>query len=268
MILEVLCLMNKKQQAFAQLKKVSEFLSSKKWLSTQTTAFGLIAVSSFIKKYGDASAMQAVVNINGKEIKLKGNSSITQIPIDFKNGTSGSFNVTNNGKGILYVRLVNRGKPAIGSEEAANGNISMDVVYKDMKGEILAIDELPQGKDFVMQVTVKNLGLVGDLQNLALSTYIPSGWEIHNSRLDENETVKASNFTYQDIKDDKVFTYFDLRNTEAKTFNITLNAAYEGKYYLPAVNTEAMYDNSVFARNKGQWIKVVKGKTNNGVATK
>jgi uncharacterized protein YfaS (alpha-2-macroglobulin family) len=268
MILEVLCLMNKKQQAFAKLKSVSEFLSSKKWLSTQTTAFGLIAVSSFIKKYGDASAMQAVVIINGKEIKLKGNSSITQIPVDFKNVTAGSFNVTNNGKGILYVRLVTRGKAAIGSEEEANGNISMDVAYKDMNGGALAVDELPQGKDFVMQVTVKNSGLAGDLQNLALTTYIPSGWEIHNSRLDENEPSKAPNFTYQDIKDDKVFTYFDLRTIESKTFNITLNAAYEGKYYLPAVNTEAMYDNSVFARNKGQWIKVVKGKGNNGVATR
>jgi uncharacterized protein YfaS (alpha-2-macroglobulin family) len=268
MVLEVLCMMNKKQQAFAQLKKISATLSSKNWLSTQTTAFGLVSVSSFIKKYGDASAMQAVVNVNGKEINLKGNSSITQIPIDFKNSTTGNFNITNNGKGLLYVRLINRGKPAIGLEEAANGNISMDVVYKDMSGAAIAVDELSQGKDFVMQVTVKNLGLVGDLQNLALTTYIPSGWEIHNSRLDENEPVKANNFTYQDIKDDKVLTYFDLRTTETKVISITLNAAYEGKYYLPSVNTEAMYDNSVFARNKGQWIRVVKGKGNNGVASK
>ena len=52
-----------------------------------------------------------------------------------------NFNVTNNGKGILYVRFVNRGKPAIGSEEEANGNISMDVVYKDMGGAVIPVDE-------------------------------------------------------------------------------------------------------------------------------
>ncbi|MBA3663177.1 MAG: hypothetical protein H0W61_03085 [Bacteroidetes bacterium] len=267
LILEILCMMNKKTQAFAQLKKVSASLSSKKWLSTQSTAFGLISVASFIKKYGDASSMQAVVNVNGKEVKLKGNASITQIHVDFKNGNSGKFSIKNNGKGILYARLVTRGKPAIGSEQEGNENIAMEVNYKDMKGEVIEVNELTQGKDFIMQVTVKNIGLVGDLQNIALSAYIPSGWEIHNSRMDDDGAAKANNFTYQDIKDDKVLTYFDLGRTESKTFNIILNAAYEGKYYLPALNTEAMYDNSVYARNKGQWIKVNK-KANNGVATK
>jgi len=266
-VLDVLCRLGKKQQAFTQLKKVSAFLSSKSWLSTQTTAFGLVSVANFIKKYGDASAMQAEVTVNGSEIKLKGNSSITQIPIDFKKSATGNFEIENNGKGVLYVRLITRGKPAIGTEQEANENITMDVTYKDMNGESLAVDELIQGKDFVMQVTVKNLGLVGEIQNLALSAYIPSGWEIHNSRMDEGAQA-ATNFTYQDIKDDKVLTYFDLRSNESKTINITLNAAYEGKYYLPAINTEAMYDNSVYARNKGKWVKVLKGKTISGVASK
>jgi hypothetical protein len=260
MILEALCLMGKKQQAFAQMKKVSAFLSSGKWLSTQTTAFGLVSVADFIKKYGDATAMQAEAEVNGKEIDLKGNSSITQIPVNFANSNSANFEVKNKGKGVLYVRLINRGKPAIGSEKEENQNVSVDVSYKDAKGDPVNVSEVTQGKDIMMQVTVKNLGMVGDVQNMALSTYIPSGWEIHNSHMDESEAVKNSGFTYQDIRDDRVLTYFDLKSNETKTFNIKLNAAYEGKYYLPAVNAEAMYDNSVYARNKGQWIRVLKGK--------
>ncbi|MCE3259020.1 MAG: Alpha-2-macroglobulin domain protein [Bacteroidetes bacterium] len=161
MVLEALCLMGKKSQAFNQLKKVSAFLSSKKWLSTQTTAYGLVAVASFVKKYGDASAMQVEVELNGKEVKLKGNTSIVQIPVDFKTSSTGNFNIENNGKGILYVRLISRGKPAIGSEVEGSENISMDVSYKDMNGSPLDVNELTQGKDFIMQVTVKNLGLVG-----------------------------------------------------------------------------------------------------------
>jgi len=211
--------------------------------------------------------MQVEVEVNGKEASVKGNSAITQIPLDYKTAISGKFSIENKGKGVLYVRMINRGKPAIGNETEGNENISMDVSYKDLNGAPIDVTELEQGKDIIMQVTVKNLGLVGELQNLALSTYIPSGWEIHNSRMDEG-TSTAANFTYQDIKDDKVLTYFDLRNTEAKTFQIKLNAAYEGKYYLPAVNAEAMYDNSVFARNKGQWIRVIKRSTKESVAGK
>ena len=262
-VLQTLCLMNKKQQALAQLKKVSEFLSSKSWLSTQTTAFGLVAVSEFIKKFGGSSAMQANVEVNGKDVKIKGASAIVQVPIDFRNTTTESFSIENNGKGMLYVRLVNRGKPPIGEEKEMNENITTTVMYKDMAGNQINPDELTQGTNFMISVTVKNLGLVGEVKNLALMNYVPSGWEIHNARMDENESVlKNSVFTYQDVKDDKVLTYFDLNANETKMFNVLLNASYEGRYYLPSVNTEAMYDNSIYARTKGQWIKVIKGKTN------
>lgn len=253
--------MNKKQQAFTQLKKVSDFLSSKNWLSTQTTAFGLVAVSEFIKKFGGASAMQATVKVNGKEVEIKGNSAITQIPISFKNTTTINYSIVNNGKGMLYARLINRGKPPIGEEVEGNENIIASVMYKDMGGNIIDPTELQQGTNFMLTVTVKNLGLMGELKNLALINYIPSGWEIHNAKMDDNEAaLKNSGYTYQDIRDDRVNTYFDLYTNETKTFNLLLNASYAGKYYLPAVNVEAMYDKSVFARTKGQWIKVVKQK--------
>lgn len=267
-ILQTLCLMNKKQQAFAQLKKVSDVLSSKSWLSTQTTAFGLVSVAEFIKKFGGASAMQAVVNVNGKEVSLKGNAAITQVPISFKNATSINYSIANNGKGMLYARLINRGKPPIGEEKEENKNITVSAVYKDMSGNIIDPSNMEQGTNFMVSVTVKNLGLMGELKNLALINYMPSGWEIHNTRMDGNEaSMKNSVYDYQDIKDDRVMTYFDLYTNESKTFNILLNSSYAGKYYLPAVNVEAMYDKSVFARTKGQWIKVVKQKQN-GVASK
>ncbi|MES2679690.1 MAG: MG2 domain-containing protein [Bacteroidota bacterium] len=258
-ILEALCLMNKKTQAFEQLKKVSAFLSTGSWLSTQTTAFGLVSVAGFIKKYGSSSAMQAKCLVNGKEMALPGSAVISQVPIDFKNGTGASFSVHNNGKGVLYVKVVNRGKPPIGEEKEASENISVSAVYKDAAGNPIDPQELVQGNNFLLSVTVKNMGAMGALKNLALTNYIPSGWEIHNARMDENEAaMKNSSFTYQDIRDDKVLTYFDLSNNESKTFNIMLNASYEGRYYLPAVNVEAMYDNNVYARTKGQWIRVVK----------
>ncbi len=42
------------------------------------------------------------------------------------------------------------------------------------------------------------------------------------------------------------------------TFNVMLNASYLGKYYLPGIQAEAMYDNEYLVRGKGKWIKVVK----------
>ncbi|HWB62941.1 MAG TPA: hypothetical protein VG603_05465, partial [Chitinophagales bacterium] len=55
---------------------------------------------------------------------------------------------------------------------------------------------------------------------------------------------------------DRVYTYFDLKPNESKTFRIYLNASYLGDYYLPAVQAEAMYDASILAREAGKWITV------------
>ena len=259
-MLDVLCLMNKKQQAFAQLKKVSAFLSSNSWLSTQTTAYGLVAISSFIKKFGDASALQAQVTLGGKAINLKGNAAITQIPVDLKQKNK-ELQVQNNGKGLLYVRVINRGKPAIGSENEGNENISMTYEYLDASGNVTDPEDIEQGADISIRLTVKNPGMMGDIKNIALTNNIPSGWEIHNTRMDEgDQAARVENYTYRDIRDDKVLTYFDLGVNESKTFVLKLNASYEGRFYLPAINAEAMYDNSIFARSKGKWIKVIKQK--------
>jgi len=258
-VLEGLCLLNKKQQDFDQLKKVSAFLSSKSWLSTQTTAFGLIAVSTFVKKYGGSSAMQTICKIDGKIVDTKGKASIQQIPLDFKNKSTIDVDVQNNGKGLLYLHLVSRGIPPIGEEMAENKNLNIEVAYKNLNEETVDVDALQQGENFILSVKVTNIGYGTQLKNLALTTYIPSGWEIHYARLNENESaMKNSTYVYQDIRDDKVLTYFDLNNNESKTFNLMLNASYEGRFYLPAMQAEAMYDNTVYARTAGRWIRVLK----------
>jgi uncharacterized protein YfaS (alpha-2-macroglobulin family) len=62
---------------------------------------------------------------------------------------------------------------------------------------------------------------------------------------------------YQDIRDDRVYTFFDLPVRSTKTFYILLNAAYIGKYFLPSVTAEAMYDGNVYARKGGSMVSVV-----------
>jgi len=40
-------------------------------------------------------------------------------------------------------------------------------------------------------------------------------------------------------------------------YRIQLNAAYAGKYFLPAVACEAMYDNRIQASSPGKWVEVI-----------
>ncbi|HPT30651.1 MAG TPA: hypothetical protein PLW67_02370, partial [Prolixibacteraceae bacterium] len=113
-----------------------------------------------------------------------------------------------------------------------------------------------QGSDLFIQVTVSHPGIKGKYRNLALTTIFPSGWEILNSRVQDVPAAVQANFDYQDIRDDRVYTYFDLRQAETKKFRFALHAAYAGKYTLPAIVAEGMYDNEIYARIPGARVEV------------
>ncbi|MBK8581673.1 MAG: hypothetical protein IPL86_07535 [Flavobacteriales bacterium] len=134
----------------------------------------------------------------------------------------------------------------------------MNVTYTTMEGTTIN-PNLSQGTDFIAVVTVGNPGMRGTLQQLALTQVFPSGWEIRNSRLEGTEDVQMNSpFTYQDIRDDRVLTYFDLAPSESRIWRVLLNAAYTGRFHMPSTNCSAMYDNTINARNGGQWVTVSK----------
>ena len=137
----------------------------------------------------------------------------------------------------------------------------MNITYKKMNGEVLDISRLEQGTDFMAEVSITNPSITSYYQNMALSQVFPSGWEIHNTRMDEAENVnlKGTNTpTYQDIRDDRVYTYFNVNRETVVTYRVLLNAAYLGEFYLPAQSCEAMYDGHINARKAGKWVKVVR----------
>ncbi|HWY32993.1 MAG TPA: hypothetical protein VNX68_00010, partial [Nitrosopumilaceae archaeon] len=185
-------------------------------------------------------------------------SQLKQINIDKANSNS-SVSISNKGKGTLYVRLIRSGIPSAGQETAKQSNLQMNVTYKTVKGDIIDVSQLEQGTDFIAEVTVYHPGIKPTYRNMALTQIFPSGWEIHNSRMDENvsASTKSDIPTYQDIRDDRVYTYFDVNQAGNRTYRVMLNAAYTGRFYLPTCYTEAMYDNNVNARIPGKWIEVV-----------
>ena len=63
---------------------------------------------------------------------------------------------------------------------------------------------------------------------------------------------------YQDIRDDRTYSYFDLLPGETKRLVVVLHASYAGRFYLPAVSCQAMYDYSVRALQPGHWVEVKK----------
>ncbi|MGB1308766.1 MAG: hypothetical protein ACPG6B_07635, partial [Oceanihabitans sp.] len=154
----------------------------------------------------------------------------------------------------------NSEKLPLGNEVTEQRGLSISVTYKDLHGNTIDVSKLQQGQDFVANVQVSNLKNES-VKNVALTQIFPSGWEIVNTRFTDYGSNTKSQARYTDIRDDRVYFYFNL-NKKGKngtnTFNIMLNASYLGKYYLPGIQAEAMYDDAFLVRNKGRWIEVVK----------
>jgi alpha-2-macroglobulin len=259
-ILETLLLLNDRVKAFELMKELSETLSNQNyWMSTQALAWSLKSVGLFAagEQKGELKFSYAY---NGKEVTASTGLSFAQVALPADGIKNNTLKISNASNGSLFVRLISEGVPARSQEDDNEKNLSLLMSYADAKGNPLDPSRLEQGTEFVASVTVINPGLRGIYKNLALTRIFPSGWEITNLRLtgDENTTLTGDAPAYQDIRDDRVYTYFDLAPNQRKTFKVMLTASYVGTYYLPAVSCEAMYDNAVFARKKGKVVEVLK----------
>ena len=126
-------------------------------------------------------------------------------------------------------------------------------------------------------------GTIQKYEQLALSHLFPSGFEIINDRMQaagQDAASSGSNgttnpvtnsllpawmtktgkfdmsFDYRDIRDDRVYTYFSMPPLSQKLFRMHANAAYRGRFYLPSIKVEAMYDGSISALVPGFWLGI------------
>jgi uncharacterized protein YfaS (alpha-2-macroglobulin family) len=255
MAMETMLLINDKQ-VVEIAKLIAKRLSSSSWMSTQTTAYSLLAMSKMVEKNGGKSInLQYSLN-NGKTQKIATNYSISEQKLAVKEGEN-SVSITNNENNLVFVSVLNSGILPLGKEVVEKRGLSIKVVYTDTQGKQIDISKLPQGTEFNALVSVGNLK-PSTVYNIALTEIFPSGWEIINTRFTDFGNSTTGNADFTDIKDDRVNFYFDLNNLQTKTFKVQLNASYLGNYYLFGLQAEAMYDNDYFTRTKGQWIEVVK----------
>ncbi|MCC6599562.1 MAG: hypothetical protein IT223_02695 [Crocinitomicaceae bacterium] len=258
MIVETMVLLGKKTEAADLVKILSNKLSSERWYSTQTTAYSLIAISKFAGNNAGKD-IRYVCTLNGKSSpEFVSQKAMTNESLNDK--LKGNIiEVKNTSKSLLYARIITKGVPLNGNETTAGNGLRMSVSYFDMKNRPIDIGHIDQGTDFIAEVSVTHPGIDEPYSELALTQIFPSGWEIINSRMDASAIVSnADQPEFLDIRDDRVYTYFDLYRNQTKKFRVKLNATYIGRFYLPAVNCEAMYDAGINARTKGQWVEVVR----------
>lgn len=270
-VLNALVLLGRDEKANTLAQEISKSLASDKWFSTQSVAFGLSAVARYLGADPQTEDLSIEARLGDNPAAIwEWNTPVLQQPLAVAQQGKTHLKLTNPNQRKLFVTLSSTGIPAAGQETVSAQGLRIEALYQDSEGKAIDVNQLQQGKDFNVRVTVTNTS-GHRLENLALSHILAAGWEIHNDRLNAGEENRAnsntstktsqnanSQYEFRDIRDDRVYTFFALENNEQKQFTLTINATYAGNYYLPGISVEDMYNAATHARIKGQWIKVVK----------
>jgi uncharacterized protein YfaS (alpha-2-macroglobulin family) len=260
-LLETLALLEDESAGLELFREIAKALSNGDfWMSTQTTAFCLKAVASFTSKIAKVDELIFSYSMDeGTQRVARTSLPLASLNLDLNENTAPRLKVQNLSNGVLFTRVMLTGTPTRPNEEVTiERNLRIQSIFTDAQGRPIDINELEQGTSFYSEIGVQHLGFGLEYDNLALSQIFPSGWEINNSRLGQgSEMAPESDYNFQDIRDDRVLTYFSLKPAQRKVFRTLITAAYAGKYYLPGPHCEAMYDHNIQARTKGMEVKVV-----------
>ncbi|MCK5839502.1 MAG: alpha-2-macroglobulin, partial [Bacteroidales bacterium] len=260
MILETMSLLKDYERGAPLAINISKKLSSSQWLSTQTTAYCLLSMAKFSgdsQSVSDDLAFDYKIN-DQQKLSAKTQLPVAQINFDIPGVDNGAVTVENKSEGIIYVRIILEGIPVAGNEVFAEENLHIKVAYTNLQGAGIDVAKIEQGTDFMAEVEIINPGTWGNYSEMALTQIFPSGWEIINTRLADVTSAHEEDIPdYKDIRDDRVYTHFKVNAHKNKKFVVLLNASYLGRFYLPAISCEAMYDNSIYARTPGKWVEVV-----------
>jgi uncharacterized protein YfaS (alpha-2-macroglobulin family) len=243
MILETLVLLENTARTKALFEDLAQALSGESWLSTQETAYALIAMFPYMRDSAGQELLNVDITLAGISRTAAFRTPAEQIDLGNLPGRNGDFRVRNNSAGPVYARVTVRGLPEEGAEPALEEQLALQVEYLNMNGEAVNPDTLAVGDDMEVRVQVRNISGRA-VPEIALIHPIPASWELVNERPGEGT---SSRFKYQDIRDDRVMTYFDLNRGEGRIVTLWVNRAYGGTYFRPAIQAYAMYDESIRA---------------------
>lgn len=246
--------------------EIVDRLESDNWLSTQETAYSLLALSRYIETVdkNDKKIQGEIIDSKGKTHKFM---TKQDKYVYISDAINGNIKIKSETDAAQFATMEWEGVPKDKLTEEQSYNINLDVNYFDENGKELDVTKLSQGDSFWIVYTVYK-DRSQDIEEVALVQNLPSAWEIENIRLTgvryPDWIRRLTNFgreEYLDIRDDKIMWFFDMkRYSNQYTFATKINVVTVGEFYMPGARAEAMYDHGTRASVLGKDIKVIRKK--------
>lgn len=226
--------------------------------STQDKDFAFLGLGKAAKRTADGDIKVEVI-ADEETIKTIDNSNYVFNEKDFNPDV---IELEADGSGETYYFWSVKGVKKTGGvkEEDSFMEVRREFLDYNTKWEING-KQFKQGDLIIGKISLTGINM--SAENIVISDLIPTGFEIENPRLLEEERFNRSgknimNVEYQDIRDDRLLLFTDLGAGETKYYYYLLRVVNLGEFKLPAISAEAMYSPEIHSAHCGRFIKVVK----------
>ncbi|MFZ1703412.1 MAG: MG2 domain-containing protein [Saprospiraceae bacterium] len=226
-----------------------EAYNTSSWTSTQDKGFACIATYVYHGKNItlNKEVEYAVTGLKNNQNYKHRSNLVKNIVIDLAS-LNKKVTIKNTGKSTIYLTQYARFIDDNIMVAAEQKELKMNVEYYNITQKRSGLDNLKLGDDVRIIAKVTNPSALM-LRDMALNVVMPSCFELVNPRLYQTDQVtNQSSFIYQDYKDDRVYTFFELPAGTSKTYEWRAKAAFTGDFYFPAIQCENMYKGNLKAR--------------------
>jgi uncharacterized protein YfaS (alpha-2-macroglobulin family) len=238
-------------------QEISEWINSSQYLNTYETAALLYAITPYFIKNQPKEAVKGTwaAGATNKSFEFRTGAEQYEIPLNEKELKISNLQEKSPLNGSVVIEKI----LPYESDASYSENLELVLRYFDEEGKHLDVSKIKQGTDVYVEIELSKSATQSNNENFSLTFFIPSGWEFYNPRVNPNSTENTynSSIDFQDFRDDKLLTYFNLKQNNSLKIQFRFNAAFPGKYYFGAAEAVHMYQNNIKARTQGFWVEVV-----------
>jgi uncharacterized protein YfaS (alpha-2-macroglobulin family) len=247
------------------------------WANTQENAFALLALGRLVARTGQATASGSI-RLDGEEVgRFSGRGAAGGTVLASQAWMGRRLVIANDGPGRAYWSLTGSGVPRTGGETQVAEGLRIRRTYLDTEGHPLDGGPLRQG-----QVVIGRLSLAserGPVDNVIVTDLLPAGLEIEQATLTDPELLRAVTgsgggstggsararggarrargreneddvmtlpIAHVEPRDDRLLLFTSASPGE-RTHHYLLRVVTAGRFLLPPVRAEAMYEPQVRA---------------------
>ncbi|WP_201979118.1 alpha-2-macroglobulin family protein [Hymenobacter rubidus] len=234
-------------------RQLSRQMKQAYWLSTQESAFALLALGKIARQNARSTATATLFidgkpagNFDGKDLTLR-------------NVANRNVSIRTTGKGSLYYFWETEGISASGQVKEEDAYLKVRRQFLNRDGVPLGTPTFRQNDLVVVRISIEAGDAAGEVKNVAITDLLPAGLEIENPRIGALRELAwakdAATPDYLDVRDDRI-NMFTTATGKPKHFYYLCRAVSKGTFKLGPVNADAMYNADYHSYNGAGTVRV------------